>query len=121
MTDEQASPRNQAYHVQAHTVGAIGPNAHGEVVVNQYFSPPAAPAPANRPSRDWLPLQPNPLFQERPGEFEALEQLLFGQNSSGRVGLVGVGVVGMRAWERRISRWKWLNGTKIASLMDTSG
>ena len=48
----------------------------------------------NRP-KDWLPLQPNPLFQERPGEFDELERLLFQQKQPARVGLVGVGVVGM--------------------------
>jgi WD40 repeat protein len=93
MTDEHTPQGEQNFRVQANMVGAIGPGAHGEV--HQHIYPPAAPPPASRPSRDWLPLQPNPLFQERPGEFEALEQLLFGQNGSGRVGLVGVGVVGM--------------------------
>src|SRR6185437_80593 len=47
---------------------------------------------ANRP-KDYLPLPPNPLFQERPGEFAEVERLLFGQNQPARVGLVGV--VGM--------------------------
>jgi hypothetical protein len=52
-------------------------------------------APSEPPHERLAALQPNLLFQERPGEFEALEKLLFGQNGSGRVGLVGVGVVGM--------------------------
>ena len=52
--------------------------------------------PARRP-KDYLPLQPTALFQERPGEFAKLEQLLFGQEPPARVGLVrvvGLGGVG---------------------------
>ncbi len=47
---------------------------------------------ASRP-RDYLPLPPNPLFQERPGEFAELERLLFDRGQPARLGLVGV--VGM--------------------------
>jgi hypothetical protein len=88
MTDEHTPQNDSSFHVPANTVGANGPGAHGKA--NQHFYPSPAPPPASRPTKDWLPLQPNPLFQERPGEFEALEKLLFGQNGSGRVGLVGV-------------------------------
>src|SRR5690348_3683721 len=93
MTDERTPQGDSSFHVQANIVGAIGPGAHGEV--HQHFYPPAVQPSASRPARDRLPLQPNQFFQERIGEFEALEQLLFGQQGSGRVGLVGVGVVGM--------------------------
>jgi WD40 repeat protein len=47
---------------------------------------------ANRP-RDYVPITPNPLFQPRPGEFEALEALLTPAAQPLRLGLVGV--VGM--------------------------
>lgn len=57
---------------------------------------PGAASTANRP-RNYLPLQPNPLFQERPGEFAELERLLLQQDHPacpGLVGMVGMGGVG---------------------------
>jgi hypothetical protein len=50
--------------------------------------------------KNWIPLRRNPLFQQRPGEFEKLEHLLFLQRAGtvpiriGLVGMVGMGGIG---------------------------
>jgi len=94
----------------------------------------SAAAQAIRP-KDELPFQRNPTFQERPGEFEKLEGLLFGQQQAGRVGLVGMGGVGksslavelaMRHQDRFTDGIFWMLGTgtqedwqrKLAELAD---
>jgi hypothetical protein len=58
----------------------------------------AHPRPLVDHPRNYIPFPRNPLFQARPGEFEQLEGLLFKvgtDQKSRRIGLVGVGMVGM--------------------------
>jgi WD40 repeat protein len=40
--------------------------------------------------QSYIPFEDNPLFQERPGEFETIEKLLAAGNDPARLGLVGV-------------------------------
>jgi hypothetical protein len=60
---------------------------------------PSRPLDADRP-RNYLPFPRNLLFQPRPGEFERLEHLLFGQGTPqrplriGLIGMIGMGGVG---------------------------